>query len=139
MRRIVLRGLTACAALEVAGFASAGKLPEPIKTPTGNFITLYAYVAPTANHRVASVDVSICTSSHTPKITEAYPPFFTLALSSGVSVHISASAAKSPALRITPLGPKQCVRGWVSFAVPSGAHVASLVYTFGKPIRWRLG
>lgn len=72
-------------------------------------------------------------------MTEAYPPFFTLSLTNGSSMHISATAARSPALHVTPLGPKQCVRGWISFPVHAGAHVSALVYTYGKPIRWKLG
>jgi hypothetical protein len=121
-----------------AGIASGG-LPKRLTTPTGNFITLYAFDAPSGSSHVASANVQVCTSAHTPKDTEVYPPFFTLSLSSGAIVRISPSAAKSPALHVTPLGPDKCARGWISFAVPAGGHVSALVYTYGKPIRWKLG
>jgi hypothetical protein len=123
----------------LAASPASAKLPKRLTTPTGNFITLYAFDGPSSKHAVASADVEICTSAHTPRVTEAYPPFFTLSLTNGSSVHISANTAKSPALHVTPLGPKKCVRGWISFAVPAGAHVSALVYTYGKPIRWKLG
>jgi hypothetical protein len=107
-------------------------------TPTGNFITLYAFDKPTAKLHVANADVSICASAHTPAGTEAIPFFFTLGLTNGSSVRVSLAAAKSPALKTTPLGPKQCARGWISFAVPKGAHASALLYTYGKPIKWKL-
>jgi hypothetical protein len=120
------------------GSAAPVKLPEKLETSTGNFITLYRYVGPTSKSRVASADVEICTSAHTPAGTEAYPPFFQLALRGGTTVHVSPTAARSPALKITPLGPKQCVRGWISFAVPPGAKVSALAYVYATPIRWKL-
>jgi hypothetical protein len=115
---------------------SAVKLPERLKTPTGNFITLYAFES---NGSVESADVSICTSAHTPPGTEAIPFFFSLGLSNGSSVRLTGVSSKTPALRTTPLGPKQCVRGWISFTVPQGAHASALVYSYGTPIKWKLG
>jgi hypothetical protein len=125
------------AALVVAGSAAAGgvKLPKQQVTPTGNFITLYAFQAVGA---AANADVKICTSAHTPKGTEAIPEFFTLKLSSGAIVHLTSLSPKSPALKVTPLGPEQCVRGWITFAVPHGAHPIELVYTYGKPLVWKV-
>ena len=93
------------------------KLPKQQVTPTGNFITLYAFQAVGS---AANADVKICTSAHTPKGTEAIPEFFTLELSNGAIVHLTSLSPKSPALNVTPLGPKQCVRGWITFAVPHG-------------------
>ena len=109
------------AALVVGGSAAAGgvRLPKQQVTPTGNFITLYAFQAVGS---AANADVKICTSAHTPKGTEAIPEFFTLELSNGAIVHLTSLSPKSPALNVTPLGPKQCVRGWITFAVPHGAH-----------------
>jgi hypothetical protein len=118
--------------------ASAGRLPETLTTPTGNFITLHTFEPPTSRSHIASADVEICTSAHTPKGTVAYPPFFTLSLTNGTSLHIDSTAAKTPGLKPTPLGPKQCVRGWISFTVPAGGKVSALVYTYGPPIRWKL-
>jgi hypothetical protein len=125
------------AALVVAGSAAAGgvKLPKQQVTPTGNFITLYAFQAVGS---AANADVKICTSAHTPKGTEAIPEFFTLKLSGGAIVHLTSLSPKSPALKVTPLGPEQCVRGWITFAVPHGAHPIELVYTYGKPLVWKV-
>ena len=126
----------------LAGVATAAKPPKPLTTlpktlttPTGNFITLYSV---SSGAGVTNADVKICTSAHTPPGTEAIPEFFSMRLSDGSSVRIELTGAKSPALVVTPLGPKQCVRGWLAFATPKGAHATELVYTYGKPIVWKL-
>ena len=111
------------------------KLPKQLTTPTGNFITLYSFQS---SGTAASADVKICASAHTPKGTEAIPQFFSLVLSSGTTVHLTSLSPKSPALNVTPLGPKQCIRGWITFAVPHGAHPTKLVYTYGKPLVWKV-
>jgi hypothetical protein len=110
------------------------KLPKTLKTPTGNFITLYA-VKTSGGH--ASADIKVCTSASTPAGTAVVPSFYSLRLSNGSSVPPGA-AVKSPALVLTPLKPLKCVRGWLSFAVPKGATPAALVYTYGAPIVWQL-
>jgi hypothetical protein len=129
-------GAVLLVALVLAATAAGAKLPMQLTTPTGNFITLFAFGT---SGQVANADVRICTSAHTPVGTEAIPFFFSLRLSNGSSVRVAAASSKSPALHVTPLGPKQCVRGWISFAVPKGSHPAALVYTYGKPIEWELG
>ncbi len=125
------------AALVAGGSAAAGgvKLPKRQTTPTGNFITLYAFQS---SGSVVNADVRICTSAHTPAGTEAIPEFFTLKLSSGAVVRLTGVSSKSPALRVTPLGPKQCVRGWITFAVPHGAHPSALLYSYGTPLVWKI-
>jgi hypothetical protein len=65
------------------------------------------------------------------------PSFYALRLGNGSIVRVTGSV-KSPHLGLTPLGPKQCARGWLSFAVPKGAKPAALIYTYGKPIVWKL-
>lgn len=115
-------------------------LPRTLKTPTGNFVTLYSFSLPSGKTTVANFDVGICTSAHTPKGTFAYPEFFTLSVSAGSPVHLAPTAARSPALKIQPMGPKQCVRGWISFDVPKGVHATALDYTaLGPAIVWKLG
>jgi Flp pilus assembly protein TadG len=114
------------------------KLPASRTTSTGNSITLQAYNGPTARNATASAEVRVCTSAHTPKDTAAVPSFFVLKLTSGTVLPILGKAAKTPALKLTPLGPKQCVSGWISYYVPKGTTVSALVYTYGKPISWSL-
>jgi hypothetical protein len=137
--RVLAPTLALCGVGLLGGPAAAAlgaKLPKQLTTPTGNFITLYAF---SSSGQVASADVSICTSAHTPAGTEAIPFFFSLRLSNGSTIRLAEVSSKSPPLRVTPLGPKQCVRGWISFHLPKGSHPAALVYTYGKPIVWRLG
>jgi hypothetical protein len=130
-------GVLVALALVAGGTAAAGgvKLPKQQTTPTGNFVTLYAFHFSGAS---ADADVKICTSPHTPTGTEAIPQFFTLKLSNGSIVRLISLSPKSPALKVTPLGPKQCVRGWITFTVPHGGHPSELLYTFGKPLVWKI-
>ena len=105
------------------------KLPDKLTTPTGNFITLEAFDGPSSSNKVASADVQVCTSSHTPKGTGVDPYFFTLRLTSRATLAISRTAAKKPTLPFAPLGPNKCLSGWISFAVPAGATPSALVDT----------
>ena len=132
--RIASGVLVLAAVVAGAALAAPVRLPKTLKTPTGNFITLYA--VQTAGG-YTSADIKVCTSAHTPVGTMVIPSFYALRLSNGSSVH-SGAAVKSPALVMTPLGPLKCVRGWLSFPVPKGVLPAALVYTYGAPITWQL-
>lgn len=135
MRIRIAGGILCLAARASASALGSGvKLPKTLTTPTGNFITLYS-VSTGSGH--VSVDVKVCTSTHTPPGTMVIPSFYSLRLSTGSYLHPGASV-KSPPLGMVPLGPKQCARGWLSFALPKGAKAAALVYTYGTPIVWKL-
>jgi hypothetical protein len=144
--RASIATLAAAALVASAFFASpAGahvdakvKLPARRMSSTGNYITLQAYNAPAGRNATASAQVQVCTSAHTPKGSAAVPSFFVLKLTSGTVLPILGKAAKTPALKLTPLGPKQCVSGWISYYVPKGTTVSALVYTYGKKISWSL-
>ena len=134
MVRIASCVLDLAAVAAGAALGTPVKLPKTLKTPTGNFITLYA-VKTAGGH--ASADIKVCTSPHTPAGTMVIPSFYSLRLSNGSRVP-PGNAVKSPALVMTPLGPLKCVRGWLTFPVPKGASPAALVYTYGTPIVWQL-
>jgi hypothetical protein len=134
MLRIASWVLVLAAVAAEGALGSPVKLPKTLKTPTGNFITLYG-VKTADGH--ASADVKVCTSPHTPTGTMVVPSFYSLRLSNGSTVPPGV-AVKTPALVMTPLGPLKCARGWLSFAVPKGASPAALVYTYGTPIVWQL-
>jgi len=145
-RTIAILALILLGAFAGAGSAATRPKPKPkltlpktLKTPTGNFVTLYTFDLPSGKSTVANFEVAICTSAHTPKGTYAYPPFFTVSVSSGPQVHIATTAAKTPALKIEPLGPTQCEHGWISFDLPKGVHATALDYTaLGPAITWKL-
>jgi hypothetical protein len=120
--------------LTTSAWAGPTKLPSKHKTPTGNFITLEAFSA----GKTASAEVKVCASAHTPKGTAVDPYFFTLRLSNKAVAPALPVAAKSPSLKLTPLAANNCLEGWVSFTVPSGAKPAELVYTYGAPISWNV-
>jgi hypothetical protein len=134
-----LVALTASGALAGERATTKLKLPAERTSPTGNFFTLEAYVAPSASKPVASFQVKVCTSAHTPAGTAIQPAFFTLSLTHGGTLTESTSAAKSPALVLTPLKPKQCAEGWLGFSVPKGKTVAKLEYEYNGMISWTVG
>jgi hypothetical protein len=151
-RRRIAAGLCAAAALALAPLSAAAqavaatpratselKLPAERTSPTGNFFTLEAYVAPSASKPVANFEVKVCTSAHTPAGTALEPSFFTLSLAQGGIVAESTRAAKSPALVPTPLRPKQCTQGWLGFSVPKGKTAAKLEYEYNGLISWTVG
>ena len=115
------------------------KLPAERTSSTGNFFTLEAYDPPTSAHDVANLEMKVCTSAHTPADTAIVPEFFTLGVSSGVTVPELVSAAKSPQLLVKPLKPLQCTEGWLGFVVPKGHAPLVLHYTHNGTISWVLG
>lgn len=148
IRRRLTGVLAAALAVSVVAVApAAAKKPAPSKpkypweqtSSTGNFFTLEAYDPPGKGSTTANFEMKVCTSDHTPAGTALEPLFFQVALSGGGGMVIeSPTIAKSPALKPTPLGKKQCVEGWLGFAVPSGKSVASLVYIYGKRLTWTI-
>ena len=115
------------------------KLPAERTSPTGNYFTLEAYVAPTSSKAVANFEMKVCTSAHTPSYTQIAPALFTLSLTQGGSVAESTTAAKKPALIGQPLKKLQCVEGWLGFTVPKGKTVSKLEYAYNGTISWAVG
>jgi hypothetical protein len=115
------------------------KLPVERTSPTGNFFTLEAYVAPTASKRVANFEMKVCTSAHTPANTAIDPALFTLSLAHGGTVAESISVANSPAVVLKPLKRLQCTEGWLGFKVPKGKTASTLEYDYNGKISWAIG
>ena len=115
------------------------KLPAERTSPTGNYFTLEAYVAPTSSKPVANFQMKVCTSAHTPAYTAIEPSFFTLSLGQGGTVHESIAVAKSPAIVPKPLPPLHCTEGWLGFSVPKGKTVSTLEYQYNGKISWKVG
>ena len=133
----------AAVALSLAPLTTAAldklKLSAERTSPTGNFFTLEAYLAPTSSKRVANFELKVCTSAHTPAYTAIEPSFFTLSLGQGGTVAESVAVAKSPAIVVKPLKPKQCTEGWLGFSVPKGKTVSTLEYEYNGKISWHVG
>ena len=133
------------AALAVVGALSttaraALKLPIERTSPTGNYFTLEAYVAPTAVKRAANFEMKVCTSKHTPADTAIDPALFTLSLADGGgTVAESVAVAKAPAMVLKPLKPLQCTEGWLGFRVAARKVVSSLEYDYNGRISWAIG
>jgi len=132
-------GLALAALSPAAASAGTLKLPAARTSSTGNYFTLEAYDAPSASKPDAEFEMKVCTSSHTPPDTALDAALFTLDVSGGSSLTESPGAAKSPAIVVTPLRPKQCTEGWLGFAVPKGKTVETLVYDHNGTISWKVG
>jgi hypothetical protein len=136
--------LAGAAVLALAGAlpaiaAGALKLPAERTSPTGNYFTLEAYVAPTSSKRIANFEMKVCTSKHTPADTAIDPALFTLSLAHGGTVSESVGVAKSPAMVLKPLKALECTEGWLGFTVPSGKSVSTLEYDYNGKISWAVG
>jgi hypothetical protein len=144
MRRIVVFALLV-SALAAGGAAASStkpvKLPKKLTSPTGNFFTLYAFDQPTSSKPVASAELQVCASNHTPEPdTYIDPMLFTVKLGDGKTVSTAKVAAHSPALTIEHLNRLQCsTKGWISFDLPKGQTVSELVYDFNGQISWAVG
>lgn len=146
--RVALLSGIAALALSLGTLATAAasersaatlKLPAERTSPTGNYFTLEAYVAPTSAKPVAEFEMKVCTSAHTPANTAIDPALFTLNLAHGGFAGESMSSAKSPILELKPLKPLQCTEGWLGFAVPKGKAVSKLEYDYNGTISWAVG
>jgi hypothetical protein len=138
--RFLAAGAALALALALPTAATAKlKLPSKRTSPTGNYFTLEAYVAPTSSKRVADFEMKVCTSEHTPADTAIDPALFTLRLGHGGSAAESVAAAKSPAMVLKSLKPLQCTEGWLGFKVPKGKAVSTLEYDYNGRISWAVG
>jgi hypothetical protein len=137
--RLVAAAALALSLAVPATAVAALKLPAERTSPTGNFFTLEAYVAPTSSKPVANFEVKVCTSAHTPSGTAIEPAFFTLSLAHGGALTESVAAAKSPAIVLKPLRPLQCTEGWLGFRVPKGKSPSTLEYEYNGKISWNVG
>lgn len=115
------------------------KLPSERTSPTGNYFTLEAYVAPTPSKPAANFQMKVCTSAHTPADTAIEPSFFTLSVAGGGIVHESIAMARSPAIVLKPLPPLHCTEGWLGFSVPRGKTISTLEYAYNGKISWKVG
>lgn len=135
---VVALSLASTTPASVVGAAKL-KLPAERTSPTGNYFTLEAYVAPTSSKPVANFQMKVCTSAHTPAGTGIEPAFFTLSLAQGGTVHESIAAAKPPAVVPKPLPALHCTEGWLGFPVPKGKTVSTLEYQYNGKISWKVG
>jgi hypothetical protein len=132
-------GLPAALALLLCtASAQTQHLGEKRTTASGNVVTVYSITWPTGMNPV-SADVEVCASANAPPYTFAFPSYFQVHFADGGAIGAYGSR-KKPTLERTPLESRQCVRGWLDFAVTSGQTPVSLHYhemgADKKPIDW---
>jgi hypothetical protein len=129
---------TAFALLVCAASAQMQRLGEKRTTASGNMVTVYSIAWPTPVSPV-SADVEVCASANAPPYTFAFPSYFQVHFADGGAIGAYGSR-KQPTLERTPLTSRQCVRGWLDFAVTSGQKPVSIHYheagSDKKPIDW---
>jgi len=106
--------------------AQAQRLGQKQSTASGNLVTVYSISWPTPVSSV-SADVEVCAGPKAPANTFAFPSFFQLHFADGGAIAPYGSK-KQPTLERTPLKPKECVRGWLDFAVTSGQKPTVIRY-----------
>jgi hypothetical protein len=106
--------------------AQAQQLGQKQSTASGNLVTVYSISWPTPVSSV-SADVEVCAGPKAPANTFAFPSFFQLHFADGGAIAPYGSK-KQPTLERTPLKPKECVRGWLDFAVTSGQKPTVIRY-----------
>lgn len=115
--------------------ASGQHLGQKITTASGNTVTVYSISYPNPASPV-SADVEVCAGD---KPTFAFPSFFQIRFVDGGGLGPYGSR-KQPTFERTHLEPKQCVRGWLDYAVTTAQKPVSLHYHEAgadqKPIDW---
>lgn len=105
-------------------------------TPGDHKITVYTYrspvssdnrfIQPKAGFVFASIDIQHCAG---PTGDRLGPNRFDWELAMPDNTRLRpGSTVAEPQLGASPLGPNDCIRGWVSFEVPSGATPRHVVY-----------
>jgi hypothetical protein len=111
-----------CSALRAEG----QPLGQKQSTASGNLVTVYSISWPTPLSSVTA-DVEVCAGPSAPANSFAFPSFFQVHFVDGGAIGPYGSK-KQPTFDRTPLKPKQCVRGWLDFAVTSGQKPTVIRY-----------
>ncbi len=104
----------------------AQQLGQKQTTTSGHIVTVYSISWPTPVSSV-SADVEVCAGPNAPASSFAFPSFFQVHFADGGAIGAYGSK-KQPTLERTLLKPKQCVRGWLDFAVTSGQKPTVIRY-----------
>lgn len=121
----------------------ANALGTEIRTALGNTVTVYAYEplpmersfpTPSAGNGYAAVEVGGCvsTGSEGPD-----PQYFDLVLPDWSRLRPT-FALKQPALRATRLAVGECIRGWITFEVPTSTRPQAVVFNASSLVRWAI-
>ena len=141
--RFTTFGLAALALRAVIASAQQ-RYPDKRTTASGDVVTIYSIAAPPAGNAggMVSADVEVCASEHASEDGHAFPSYFQLHFADKGVIGEGLALPGKPPLEITPLKPKQCVRGWMNFAVTPGQVPVSIHYrelsADKKPIDWMI-
>jgi hypothetical protein len=109
-----------------AAAAAAQGLGQKQTTTSGHVVTVYAISWPTPISSV-SADVEVCAGPNASAYDFAFPSFFQLHFADGGAIG-SYGSKKQPTFEKTALKPRQCVRGWLDFAVTTGQKPTVIRY-----------
>jgi len=138
--------LQCVAAIAFASVALSAQahFPDKRTTESGDVVTLHSVTLPPAGNAggMVSADVEVCASDHASPYAHAFPSYFQLHFADKGAIGGGLALPGKPPLETTPLKPKQCVRGWMNFAVTPGQVPVSIHYHEAgadkKPIDWML-
>lgn len=99
-------------------------------------------IQPRAGHEFSAIDVEAC--NRTTQALALNPYQFSLEKRDHSRVH-PAAATREPVLHETSVGPQDCVRGWITFAVRRHVVPRSVIFQSGSSfnrtlrlVRWRI-
>lgn len=118
---------------------------EGAPTRDGNVVKVVTYhqpvpagaIEPDPGMEYGAIEVEICAGRRgAPRVT---PDGFSVELPDGTRRGRSRFGPREPALAEASLGPGECVRGWVSFEVPTNERPVHVVFSGSSVVRWGAG
>jgi hypothetical protein len=113
-------------------------------TGAGNGVTVFSYVFPVTGARGAgsgmmfsAADVQACAGPHAKSNTGVSRSQFAVETPDQTG-WASVAPVKEPALKGAVLKANQCVRGWITFRVPSNQKAQYVVLLSTNVIKWRI-
>jgi hypothetical protein len=117
---------------------------QEAQTKAGNRVTVFTYVPRVQTSRSAgpdmifsAADIKACAGTHATQQTGVSRSQFAVETSDQTG-WASVDPVKTPALAATTLKPGQCVRGWITFRVPTAEHPQYVVLLSSNVVKWRI-
>lgn len=128
-----------------APHADALPMGQQSETEEGNVVQMIAFVQPVSpgviepdpGMEFAAVEAEICAGARGAR--RVTPDAISVEMPDGRRRGRAYLGPKEPALADAKLGGGACVRGWVSFEVPTGQRPAYVVFQGSSVLRWSAG
>lgn len=118
---------------------------EAVELPSGNRLTVRAigeytsgneFVKPDPGKRFMAIDVEGCAEKSAASLN---PFFFELQMPDHTRIEMSLMGDAEPALHDTDIAVGDCVRGMVTYEVPTGQTPAAVFFDGSTQVKWLVG